>query len=49
MGGGFLGLDRSQKNMNTDCSTEALCFAIYFATIVSMSDEEVSLARFNEY
>lgn len=31
--------------MSSDFIVEALCFAIYFATVTSMSAEEVCLAR----
>lgn len=38
-----------RKKQTTNSYTEALCFAIYFATIVSMSEEEVSIAKYHEY
>jgi hypothetical protein len=40
---------RSREEYTTNFYTEALCFAIYFATIVSMSEEEVSIVQHHDY
>ena len=39
---------RPREEYTTNPYTEALCFAIYFATIVSMSEEEVSIVQYHD-